>query len=639
MAITYTDADIDKLDAAQAQTAAPVTQTTPSSTSAPIQTPPKKVYTDADIDVLDKTPMLGNPLTGVNKAADQYVSSVINQMPNNPAGTALHTLAQTVAYPFNALFQAAGAAFPAWAQAVGNVVKRASGSTAPVNYAPYGVPLSQVSPSYQGLQPGRNLAQQYPKSSQAAQDIVNIGSNLIGMKETPGMAGLSSDLAGAGTKLVGRGVEATGNAVTNIGKKAYMQEVGLLKPLANKIAPSFAEAKARVGDIINNYQLDDPKGFNASVDKADNLFNAKWQKADDLISSYTQDHPDASTTFESVVDNVKKDIPKEIRAGERAPAEGVVDNIKSELETQMTAENIDPNNLSPQDLVWIKRNIGAKYKNYNPSAEPVKEAMYDNFQSGVIKQINGYVPEAGKLNMEARDIKFAKDAIEEAAGRNNKLRNWMILGTEAATLLPTAVNHPSLIPELIAAGLIPPIALSGKAASVGMNAGRAISSLGRGVQDAPEAIGNAYNQGYNALTNAVADMGPKSPRVVGSEPITLNNITQDGVYPVTGGVPLGQRILNKVGVQIESRPFRGPQVAMPTTGATAAILNDLKVRGMSIASGQKLANEIGAGFNKIDATTPDHPVYEFYNKENGETFQANDLKTATWALKNIQKKD
>jgi hypothetical protein len=277
-------------------------------------------------------------------------------------------------------------------------------------------------------------------------------------------------------------LSATGKAATNLGKTVYTGQLGITKSLAGKIAPEYTQAEANIGNTIKDYKLDSPLGYKASFQNAKDAFKDKWTQADDLIKQYAEKNPGETTTLKSIVEDVKAGIPGEIRAGERTAAKKVIDNIHSDIIDELKAKNIDPDKLSPTDLVDVKRSIGAKYKHYDPSLDPVKEAMYDSFQSGVIKKINGYVPEAGKLNLEARDIKFAQDALENALSKKPSPFNALIRGTEVLGGMGTALAHPASIPAIagtIAVRELGQAALNqGRAASTLMNLGRGVSKVG-----------------------------------------------------------------------------------------------------------------------------------------------------------------
>jgi hypothetical protein len=282
--------------------------------------------------------------------------------------------------------------------------------------------------------------------------------------------------------LTGGLVKGAGNLIKNAGRSAYMQEVGVLKPLAKKVAPTLKKAKQKIGDTIEKYQLDSPLGFNTATEKADALFDQKWQQADDLIEKYSVENPNDVTNFLNIVNQAKKDIPDNFRPGERHQASGVVDNIVLELYQELVDKGINPARMTPVQLVEAKRSIGAKYKNFDRTAEPVKEAAYDALESLVIRRINDFVPEAGALNLEARDIRNAKDAIEEAAGRNNKLSNWIATGAEAGGAASAMVHSPGAIPKILLATIGVDAArralLSGRGASVLMRAGKGIKGIG-----------------------------------------------------------------------------------------------------------------------------------------------------------------
>ena len=375
-------------------------------------------------------------------------------------------------------------------------------------------------------------------------DIGNIGLNLV-----PGVAGFKGAVKGAGVAIRG-----TGDMITNAGKAAYVQELGLLKPLAKRIAPNLNLAKQKVGEVIKNYNLDSPKGFNSASEKADALFDQKWKQADDLIDTYSQQNPDKITSLDDLTDAAKKEIPDNIRAGERNQAAGVLDNIKGELIDELKGKGIDPDKLTPSQIVDVKRSIGAKYKNFDRSAEPVKEAMYDNFESAVIKKINSFVPEAGKLNLEARDIRFAKDALDEAAGRNNKLGGWIALGSEAAAAIPYAISHPQIAVPVIAGTTAFDLArrgiLSGRGASTLMNLGRGIKGVGeaivgpKGGPILPDRVG--WNQTGESPTIANMVQRPiQAPQAGPSSNPTLGNLFNQNLG---SGVNIGMPMATRAGL-------------------------------------------------------------------------------------------
>jgi hypothetical protein len=287
----------------------------------------------------------------------------------------------------------------------------------------------------------------------------------------PGAKGASAALSGAG------------RATRKLGEAAYMQELGVLKPLAKKVAPTLNEAKKKISGTIEKYQLDSPSGFNSAAEKADALIDQKWRMADDLIAEYGRKNPTDLSDLSRIAQDLQDNVATQFRAGERGDAVRVVDKIVNELGDELIKDGVDPFRMTPEQLVKAKRSVDAKYNNFDRSAEPVKEAAYDAFQSSIIKRTNEMVPEAGKLNLEARDIWHARDALEEAAGRNNKLSNYIAMGAEAVPAFSAVMHDPAHALGII--GLTAGVDLTrraagkGRAASLTMRAGRGMEKLGK----------------------------------------------------------------------------------------------------------------------------------------------------------------
>lgn len=276
----------------------------------------------------------------------------------------------------------------------------------------------------------------------------------------------------------------TGKAIENTGKNILKGELKIEKPLAKKYGKNIAEAKQKAVDIVSKYDLESAGNFDKMAEKAKNVFVEKVTKADDLIAEFELKNPSVTTDVDNIFNELKNNwVNGNVRPGERQSARNTIAAIQDEIMGDALEKGTSLKSVSPMQLVSIKRSIGAKYKNFDRSLEPLKESVYDATESAIIKKINTLVPEAGKLNLEARDLKYVQNAAEQASARiANQNKGFMggiaDIGIGSAGAVGV-YSHPEQAVPIIAATL----ATMGAKRALGQGRGAgALIRTGKGLQ-------------------------------------------------------------------------------------------------------------------------------------------------------------
>lgn len=311
------------------------------------------------------------------------------------------------------------------------------------------------------------MAQQHPIAAEYAKAIPNAA-----MLGVPGKAGLSTALE--------KGGQAAENTFTN----AIVGELGLLKPLAKKLGSNMSEAKENLSGIIQKYNLSDVRGFNSASAKADALASGKTAQADNLVNNYAVKNPEVKFDIsKDIFKDIRSNISDYVRPGEEKQALAVVNNIEESVLNRLSSNGYQPGKTVPIDqLVEVKRSLNPRFAKQSIADDPVKEKMYETAYLKMMDQINQKVPEAGALNKEARDIWLAKDAMEEAAGRNDKLTNTIFGTAIGAAGAAGIITHPQVALPIAAAAtgaeLLRRGVTQGRALSAGIAASRGVKTIG-----------------------------------------------------------------------------------------------------------------------------------------------------------------
>ncbi len=335
-------------------------------------------------------------------------------------------------------------------------------------------------------QPIAQAAQKYP-AVQAGLDVGQLGVNVAGLGLGKGVA---AGLPGAAAETAGTALQAAGNTAEKTFTNAIVGELGLLKPLAKKLGPTMSEAKDNLASTIQKYNLSDVRGFGSASSKADALAAGKTQQADNLVNQFAMDNPTGEKydISKDIFKDIKSNITDYVRPGEEPQALSVLKNIEESVTNRLQSNGYGPGRTVPIDqLVEVKRSLNPRFANKSIADDPVKEKMYETSYLKMMDAINEKVPEAGALNKEARDIWLAKDAMEEAAGRNDKLTNT-IFGTAIGAAGTTGiVTHPQLAIPIAAASVGAELArrgiTQGRALSAGIAASRGLKNVGTAISD------------------------------------------------------------------------------------------------------------------------------------------------------------
>lgn len=367
------------------------------------------------------------------------------------------------------------------------MIGRAAGSVigAPITYAANAFPRAtqSIGEFVAGTKAGKNIAgfrdylqKNYPNTSEAMGNYINtfsvipIGKTVVPLEKA----------------AIGGTAKAAGNVLEKTGKDVLKGELKIEKPLARSYGPDLKTAKDKIVNTISKYKLESTTGnFEKLSEKAQTLFAEKAQAADDAVFNFQLKNPTEITKADDIFGKIELDIDNTIRSGERSTAKSYLKNIKEEALDKLKKDGADPDNLTPTQLVELKRDIGAKYKNFDRSSEPLKEQIYDNTQSAIIERINSLVPDAKKLNLEARDLKFVQKAAETASARianQNKglMGSLSDIGLGSAGALGAFTHPGQAVPilALTAAGLLAKrVAGQGRGSAALMKTGKSFKKL------------------------------------------------------------------------------------------------------------------------------------------------------------------
>ena len=261
---------------------------------------------------------------------------------------------------------------------------------------------------------------------------------------------LDAALFGTG-KLVGAGIK-------KLGIETMLGELKIEKPLARKVSQSFDAAKTKIAQTINKYKLESVVGnFDSMAKKADDLAAQKYKSADDLVDQFTKSNPGKKVNVVDVYEDMKNfltgtDSPlgsAEIDAGIK-----MVDDIIAGQKKR----GLIPNNglVTLTDLVKIKRDLKKGIDVFKRGggyavADPTKIDVYKTAFYNVVDKISESVPEAKKLNTEAKDLFFVKDAADAAASRiRNHNKIWGFAeGTGGMVNIGLAIQNPEKAIEIL----------------------------------------------------------------------------------------------------------------------------------------------------------------------------------------------
>ena len=288
------------------------------------------------------------------------------------------------------------------------------------------------------------------------------------------------------TAAAGAATQAAGNVAEKTFTDALVGELGLLKPLAKKLGGTMSDAKDALAGIIQKYNLSDVRGFGSAQAKADALASGKTAQADQLVNKFAMDNPTGAKydISKDIFKDIRGNIGDYVRPGEEKQALVVLDNIQESVLDRLQQNGYGSGRTVPIDqLVEVKRSLNPRFANKSIADDPVKEKMYETAYLKMMDAINEKVPEAGALNKEARDIWLAKDAMEEAAWRNDKLTNTIFGTAIGAAGAAGIVTHPQLAIPLAAAAAGTELArrgvTQGRALSAGIAASRGMQWLGK----------------------------------------------------------------------------------------------------------------------------------------------------------------
>jgi hypothetical protein len=373
--------------------------------------------------------MRGTPLAGPMQALSGYKGAF--QMAGNTLGGAFNAV---IGAPISSIFS-------------GN--------------KPTGTPYSQQQPDqsaqvvgapyYMSSAPG-------PKETAAAENIVAgidkrlspdvkstinaaVGlSNLAGIG--PGAKGAiaAKDIATSGAKDA---AEATGAAIENTGKAMYRGEAKFKDSIVKPIRGSTVNEKKQnaMNDVVE-FGLHNEKSFGQGSQKAYELRDSKLTEADDITKAADQT-PDINAVLE-IRKAGENALGKYAAAGEKKAYEDKIESIVNDV-----VDKFGYKKLSLDDVVEVKKFIkskstfdkGAGIVVQDPIDATVRKAMYLK----LVDQIAQKVPEAAKLNRDAKRLWDVGDVLDAVAARTE---NKHMIGT----MTDLGIGASAAIPALQALG-------------------------------------------------------------------------------------------------------------------------------------------------------------------------------------------
>jgi hypothetical protein len=392
--------------------------------------------------------------------------------------------------------------------------------------------LEGVAKGVGGLKPIQAAANWYDKQSPAAK--ANYGSavdmtELIGMGTAPGAAKVAR-------KVTGEAIEGAGNIVEKAGKGVMKGQLKIEKPLARALGPNIDEAKNRIVNAISKHKLQSTTGnFEKLASKADDLYGQLAGKADEAIETFVKKNPGQKIDSPDLFGQIEN----EIISGGAIPL-GKEDQALKELNKIFDAAikygyTGEAGKVDLQELVTLKRALNPDGKLFkkgpqNIELDPINSQLRENLYLKIVETIENQVPEAARLNREARDVRFVRDAAEAASARiknRNKVfdATSLVLGTGGTAGAMASGNLGPLV-ATGAAILANKVAGQGRGASALISTGKGIGALGKAIQPAPAgrtAVRSAQGFADNVIPMRTGgSMNPKEALEQALQPAALS---------------------------------------------------------------------------------------------------------------------
>jgi hypothetical protein len=212
------------------------------------------------------------------------------------------------------------------------------------------------------------------------------------------------------------------------------------RKISDKVASRVAAGQKKVIEDAAKYNLVSPsEGIGGIGDNADQAYRAKTSQADNLINDYANKNPDNKVDpVEEIYEPVMKDLfgpGSDIPSSDRkAGAARVIDIMHDQAEhgylnnkpSGVYSQGSTQTEPIPLDkVVDLKRDLNADKRLFqkgvaNIKTDPLDLMIREKLYQQAVKVIEQHVPEAAQLNREARDIRFVRDASDEALNRIQK---------------------------------------------------------------------------------------------------------------------------------------------------------------------------------------------------------------------------